>query len=595
MKPFYLASGRHSVAAIFQAARKAVATSTAVLIVPPFGWDDQTSYRPRRDWSFALAEAGFANLRIDLPGTGDSSGTATDRDLVDAWTVAVASGVDWLKTTGAARIAVIALGSGGLVTLQAVARGTIVDDLVLWGTPTTGRALIREIKAFGRLEQFQTGEATADMPVDQLCAGGHMLSQQTLADLSALDAKSLIGLAAPARALVLGRDGMGPDGALLGAFRSAGADVSVDPGHGWGAALDRPQSTSPTAVFDVVNAWLAECAPALPRLRQPRSKGFVELGDRGARIRETPIVFERAGQQLYAIVSQPLDEPVADGTIIMFNAGAIRRIGPNRIWTEAARRWAAAGIPVIRVDIEGIGDAGGEGGKYADGDEAFYTPDLVEQARGALELAEEMGLPDRFVLGGLCSGAYWSFEIAVSDPRVSGVMMLNPRLLVFDAAADGNRELKKLGRLLTRSGVRNMLLEKHKLRRAGRFGSYLLKTPQRIVSRPARTAREKLSEALRTLHRRGQRIDIAFSGDEPLHHELSDQRSLAEFGAMGVEIHDLPYKSHTLKPLKAQQAAHALLDEIVQRNFTVLWETADANYEPACFTAGHRGGVGRSG
>ena len=121
------------------------------------------------------------------------------------------------------------------------------------------------------------------------------------------------------------------------------------------------------------------------------------------------------------------------------------------------------GVPVIRVDIEGIGDAGGEGGKYAEGDEAFYTPNLVEQARGALELAEELGLPDRFVLGGLCSGAYWSFELAASDPRVRGIMMLNPRLLVFDAGAEGNRELRKLGRILTRAGFRNMLLEKQSL------------------------------------------------------------------------------------------------------------------------------------
>lgn len=582
MKPFYLSVGGHNVAAIFQPASKTAATSTAVLIVPPFGWDDQTSYRPRRDWSLALADAGFANLRIDLPGTGDSSGTAGDKDLVDAWTAAVSKGVDWLRTTGAVRVAVIALGSGGLITLQAIARGTIVDDLVLWGMPVTGRALIREIKAFARLERFQTDEPAEDVPADELCAGGHVLAAQTLADLSSLDAKPLIGIAGPKRALVLGRDGMGPDSALLEALRASGAEVDVDPGHGWGAALARPQSTSPTAVFEIVNAWLAVSSAESRRLRQPKAKGFAELGAPGARVRETPIVFERACQQLYAIVSQPLDAPVADGTIVMFNAGAIRRIGPNRIWTEAARRWAAAGIPVIRIDIEGIGDAGGESGKYAEGDEAFYTPDLVEQARGALELAGEMGLPDRFLLGGLCSGAYWSFELAVSDPRVRGVMMLNPRLLVFDAGAEGNREMRKLGRILTRSGFRNMLLEKRKLRRAGRFTSYLLKTPQRMLRRPARTARDQLSEAFRTLHARGQHVDIAFSGDEPLHRELSDQHSLAELHANGVEVHDLPYKSHTLKPVKAQRAAHAWLDEIVARNFPHLQLAAEVRPTLVC-------------
>ena len=63
------------------------------------------------------------------------------------------------------------------------------------------------------------------------------------------------------------------------------------------------------------------------------------------------------------------------------------------------------------------------------------------------------------------------------------------------------------------------------------------------MRRPARTAREQLSDALRTLHARGQHIDIAFSGDEPLRVELSDQRSVAELRKVGVEVHDLPYKS----------------------------------------------------
>ena len=108
MIPFYLQVGTHSVAAIYQAASGA-AMDTAVLIVPPFGWDDQTSYRPRRDWSFALADAGFANLRIDLPGSGNLSGGARDEGLLDAWTCAVAGGVEWLREAGARRVAVISL------------------------------------------------------------------------------------------------------------------------------------------------------------------------------------------------------------------------------------------------------------------------------------------------------------------------------------------------------------------------------------------------------------------------------------------------------------------------------------------------------
>ena len=160
MKPLYLRCGSHEVAAIFEAPA-GPAKATGVLIVPPFGWDDQTSYRPRRDWSLALAAAGFPSLRIDLPGTGDSSGNVRDGGLMNAWIEAVTGGIEWLRQAGAARVAVVALGAGGLVTLKSIANGAEVDDLVIWGMPANGRTFVREFKAFGRLEQTQAVGADA--------------------------------------------------------------------------------------------------------------------------------------------------------------------------------------------------------------------------------------------------------------------------------------------------------------------------------------------------------------------------------------------------------------------------------------------------
>jgi hypothetical protein len=360
---------------------------------------------------------------------------------------------------------------------------------------------------------------------------------------------------------VLGRDGSGPDQALLEALRSSGAEVRSDPGRGWGAALARPQSASPTALFRTVNAWLAECAqPGDPLVG--RSPDSAELGD----VRERALAFTATGQQLYAVVSEPADGP-ATGTAILFNAGAIRRIGPNRMWTDAARRWAAAGVAVIRLDIEGIGDAGGDNSGYIAGDESFYVPELTAQARAALDLAVEQGLPDRFLLAGLCSGAFWAFEIAASDPRVEAIVMLNPRLLAFDPAVEGNRELRKIGRLLTRRGLSNLLREKRKVRRLGRFLAHVLESPMRMLRKDKEDSSDRVRDAFRAMQASGQRVDIAFSGDEPLQDELRKQGKITELEAMGVAFYTLPHTSHTLKPLKAQQAANAVLDEAVARAF----------------------------
>jgi dienelactone hydrolase len=560
MKPVYIRSGPHTVAGIYQAAT-AAPVDTAVLLVPPLGWEDQTSYRPRRDWSLALAAGGLANLRIDFPGSGDSSGTARDHGLVEAWTAAVSSGIEWLRSAGARRVAVIALGGGGLVTLQAIARGTKVDDLVLWGMPSTGRALVREIKAFGRLEQFQTGERAEDIPDGELRAGGHLLTRETVVALSDLDAAALLDRGHASRTLLLGRDGSGPDQPLLEKVRDVGSEVRRDPGHGWGAALARPQSASPRTVFTTVNAWLAEGAgPGNPLIET--ASDFADLGA----FREHAVAFEGGGQQLYAVITEPVDGP-ASGTVVLFNAGAIRRIGPNRMWTEAARRWAANGVAVIRLDVEGIGDAAGENSAYIAGDESFYVPALTAQARSALDLAAEQGLPDRFMLAGLCSGAFWSFEIAADDPRVQAIAMLNPRLLAFDPDAEGNRELRKLGRIFTRKGFGNLVREKRKLRRIGRFAAHLLKAPARMLRRGEQGRGERVRNAFVAMHARGQRVDIAFSGDEPLHDELRAQGKVAQLEALGVRFHALPYPSHTLKPAEAQAAANAILDEAVAQVF----------------------------
>ena len=310
-----------------------------------------------------------------------------------------------------------------------------------------------------------------------------------------------------------------------------------------------------------MNAWLNErAAPGDP---------LIACSDDAAELdgfRERAIAFDGGGQQLYAVISEPFDAP-ASGTVILFNAGAIRRIGPNRMWTEAARRWAAAGVAVIRLDVEGIGDAGGENSAYIAGDESFYVPELTGQARAALDLAVKEGLPDRFLLAGLCSGAFWAFEIAANDARVEAIVMLNPRLLAFDADAEGNRELRKIGRIFTRKGLRNLLHEKRKLRRIARFAAYLLKTPVRLLSNPEEISDDRVWNAFRRMRGRGQRIDIAFSGDEPLHDELQQEGKIAELKAMGVTFHQFPYTSHTLKPVKAQQAANAILDDAVARAF----------------------------
>lgn len=564
MRPVYLAGG----VAVLLDAPLAAPTGLAVLLVPPFGWDEQSTYRARRTWARALAAEGHTALRVDLPGTGDSAGAARDPDLAAAWTAAVADAIAWLRgTPGISRVAVIALGLGGLLTLAAGG----ADELILWGVPARGRNLLREVKAFGRLELSQTGEKPGEIPEGELRAGGHVLTAETAAAVGGLDAAELLRGGAPRRALVLGRDGVEPDAALVAALTAAGAAVEAGDGEGWGAAMAGPQYALPPHAAIARTVWWLASVPMPAAIADPPAPADapdgLELEVGGARVRETALTFEAAGADLFGVLAEPLDRPGGPGTAVLLNAGAIRHIGPNRMAVEAARRWAAAGIPTLRLDLRSIGEADGADEPY-DADAGFYVPELTEQALAALDELAARGLPPRFFLTGLCSGSYWALHAGLADERVRGMLLLNPKVFFWDEDIGPRRELRRALSVLTPAGFRALLRAERPRARLLELLRWLLRSAlhRRRPSRPP-TADDRLAQAVQRLQSRGQRLELAFSGNEPLHDELVRDGELGMLAETGVMVHPLPYRSHTLKPLGAQRAAHSVLDDALRRSF----------------------------
>ena len=144
---------------------------TAVLLSPPFGWDEICSYRSRRAWAQQLAAAGHPTLRIDLPSAGDSGGSPNDSGRLDAWTSAVASAAGWLgASTGRTRVAAIGIGLGGMLICRAAANGAPIAEAVLWAVPSKGRAFVRELRAFGRMEssRFSPGDDFKVQPLPKV-------------------------------------------------------------------------------------------------------------------------------------------------------------------------------------------------------------------------------------------------------------------------------------------------------------------------------------------------------------------------------------------------------------------------------------------
>ena len=517
--------------------------ATAVLLCPAWGWDEVMTYRSRLAWAQRLAAAGHPTLRIDLPGTGDSAGSPADPDRVGAWVGSIRAAAAWLAAEpGVARVAAIGLGLGGLLAGQAIEDGAPIDDLALWATPTRGRAYLREQRAFAALQSSRLGlaeEATAVLPPGWLEVGGFVLTEGTMAAIDALDLRG-IGPGRIQRALLLGRDGLPVDAELEGHLRSAGVSVEVAPGDGWGQmTFDLERYQPPLAVFDRVGAWLeaapdaARRTPAEPDRRsdpemRPRASDHAELVVDGARVREYALGHDDQFGSSFGILAEPVDGPTGDLCAIFLNAGAIRRIGPNRIWVEVGRRWAARGVPAFRVDVEGIGDADGDAGIYADV-ARFYTPDREPKVIAMMDALEARGIGRRFVLLGLCAGAYSGLNTAAVDKRVMAVIAINPRVLVWDPGLLSRREARLMKRVVRRGSWRRVLTGETSPARvveiirtgviAGARATIAVPARRRERSAPEESARRivRLFDVLRDL---GTRVVLPFSDDEPVYEEL---------------------------------------------------------------------------
>ena len=142
--------------------------------------------------------------------------------------------------------------------------------------------------------------------------------------------------------------------------------------------------------------------------------------------REQAITFSCGGAALLGIVHPApaaadtvSPAPASAGTGVLIVVGGPQyRTGSHRQFLLLARQLAADGIPVMRFDHRGIGDSEGD----------FRGFEALDEDIAAAIDAFQAHCPGlkRIVLWGLCDAAAAILFYAHRDPRVSGVVLLNP-------------------------------------------------------------------------------------------------------------------------------------------------------------------------
>lgn len=574
-RPTYLETAPDPTFALYHeaAARPGAA---AVLICPPWGWDEVASYRSRRAWAERLAAAGHPTLRCEPQATGNSGGSPRDPRRLEAWIDSISTAADWLRaTSGCPAVAVLGLGLGGLLAREALQRGARFEELVLWAAPVSGRSFARETRAFSRLQAWHAAEAEQEreQPEGSLEAGGFLLTAETLDSLKGLSPEVPEGSPLE-RVLLLERDGVAVDEGLRDAFEAAGLDVGVAPGNGWAQLVSHAErSRLSLETADRVAAWLADGearAPALSLAPGPgdgsREIEELVLEGEGLAVREFPFAVELPFGRAFGLLAEPADDSgISDLCAVCLNAGAVRHIGPNRIWVETSRRWAAKGVRTLRIDLDGIGESDGEPPPDV---ASFYLPKFEQQLGLVLDALEERGLGDRFLLAGLCGGGYWAFRAALGDARVSTALLLNSGALEWDVALIDHREARKLGRAADPGQWRRLIRGEVGFARLWKLLRSLPRDLGRRLKRLGQSSRETavLEADLDRLREAGVSLTMAFSEREALFEELEESGVLSRLDRWpAVELARLPGDDHTLRPIAAQAGARRVLDQGLER------------------------------
>ena len=141
---------------------------------------------------------------------------------------------------------------------------------------------------------------------------------------------------------------------------------------------------------------------------------------------ERALSFRCHDDWLYGVLSLPEDASCARGVLIVVG-GPQYRAGSHRQFTLLARALAADGIAAMRFDYRGMGDSQGE-------TRAF--DEIDDDLRAAIDafLKAVPGMKE-VVLWGLCDAASAVTMYAATDPRVSGMVLLNPWVRTADGLA----------------------------------------------------------------------------------------------------------------------------------------------------------------
>jgi len=161
---------------------------------------------------------------------------------------------------------------------------------------------------------------------------------------------------------------------------------------------------------------------------------------------ERPVVFTCEGEHLLGVLHRAHSATGQTGTlgVVVVVGGPQVRAGSHRQFVQVARALAAAGYPVLRFDVRGMGDSSGAQRSFE-----HISPDI---GAAVDTLMTEQPQLRGVVLWGLCDGASAALLYLhdTADTRVQGLCLLNPWVRSAETLARTQLKHYYLRRLMQR-------------------------------------------------------------------------------------------------------------------------------------------------
>jgi len=582
----------------------ATPATLGLVVCAPLGHEMLHCRRSLRVLAAAAAQRGLPCLQFDFSGCGDSADVAppggvdaVGEDRVARWQADIEAAIAHLQArTGVAQVAVLGVRSGLLLAAPVAARHPAVAALLALAPVVSGRRLLREWRAL-HSTGAQQGGTSAQAGDGGLDVAGFAFDQATCSALAAID---LAQLALPARLPVWvgDRDDLPSGTGWVQALRAAGLAVEANAAPGLPAMLDEPQRhVVPQAALQSLLDWTSAlvaglpvapgaagapqqvpepppvAATAAPRLLAGVAAGVQEHGvwlqGRGA----------DSGVALFGIVSEPAPpaagHAAATPVLLLVNTGPVHHVGGHRLYVALARRLAAQGQAVLRLDLSGLGDSPPRAGQAAG---VVYGPDAVADVGVAVAAAQERWPGAPIHLLGLCAGGYHALKLAVAQPGVARATIVNPlvffwrqgmsldaRELDVQAAIYSSkwRRLDSWKRLFSGQSDLRMLARVAAGRLAKGLGSLRAGASGAALQAASAPGDDDLGRELQAAAAHGTRLQFVFSEGEPGWPLLQAQagpalQALQARGALSVQ--HIPRADHTFS---SQDARHRFIDWVL--------------------------------